>query len=121
MTRFICRFAPAESADSMAVSAEETLSRYLYDYEYANAIKHRFDLLQAKRDLYFGMSTIIFQCPLPASISPLAPFHMDLVPIRTPVRSKMYVSPPFRPGVDASRLASSPDDLMYVVGDLVND
>ena len=96
-TRFQCRF------HANGLKTTTTLSIYPFDYEYVTwrkTGKEMFDREGGKDMSSFWLSQMLFSCPVPFSFRELLVsstdtkhpvFHLDLVPIRTLVRSQFFL------------------------------
>jgi hypothetical protein len=94
-TRFQCRFHWNDKSRT-------TLSVYPFDYEYVTWRKMHRPMLDRSGGTDMGMfwlSTLLFSCPVPEefqeliSESPSSPrLYLDLIPIRTPVRTKFLLT-----------------------------
>jgi hypothetical protein len=94
-TRFLCHF---HSDDDTIIST--TLSQYLFNYEYVLWRKRKLPMYQTtgKDNSKFELSQLVFSCPVPESLrqyiwssSDSTRLKLDIVPIRTSVRSEEKV------------------------------
>ena len=106
-TRFICRFHTWDpEGQSRRLELGETLSEYPLNYELAAFRKlNNFNGLatrHGKDNAKFWTSSLLFSCPLPSIPTNSGPIqwttdrtnlplvHVDIIPIRTPVRFPIY-------------------------------
>ncbi|CAJ1947697.1 unnamed protein product [Cylindrotheca closterium] len=102
-TRFQCHFHTtangATAAAAAATASVITFSEHNFDYEFVNWRKGRKTMLnrqQAGKDLgSYWLSQLLFRCPVPSELQPLLAdgnseprVYLDLIPIRTPVRTR---------------------------------
>ncbi len=96
-TRFQCRFFHPATNQTMT-----TLSLYKFDYEYITWRKLRRPMIdrKGKDATMFWLSTLLFSCPIPepwqhrimrSSMTPFPNLYLDLVPIRTPIRTDLVL------------------------------
>jgi hypothetical protein len=110
-TRFQCHFHSHSNDHNQLLhsSATTTFSEYPFDYEYVTWRKTKRPMVDPKggKDMSsFWLSQLLFSCPIPESFQELLtdtddglrstsdapPFHLDLIPIRTPPRNKVFLS-----------------------------
>jgi hypothetical protein len=116
-TRFQCHFHRAatssSSEGSSLLESAITFSEYPFDYEYVTWRKTRKSMVDptgGKDMASFWLSQLLFSCPIPDSFRGLLTesaddattrgginedkpaFHLDLIPIRTPTRNKVFLS-----------------------------
>lgn len=97
-TRFLCRF----HSTMDAISPVTTHSKFMFNYEYVSWRKGKAMIKQLdNKQSEFWLSQLIFYCDIPApfqsalktSIDDTAQVLVDLVPIRTPPRSRFWLTP----------------------------
>lgn len=90
-TRFQCRFSRDDTKKSFT-----TLSEFSFDYEYVTWRKLGRPMIdrRGKDTAMFWLSTLLFSCPIPEQWQNLvsqtksrSQLYLDLIPIRTPVRT----------------------------------
>ena len=92
-TRFQCRF---HSSDR---SSQTTFSIYPFDYEYVHwrkkkSSKPMYQDEDGAQDMgNFWLSSLLFSCPIPTEFQNLKQYYLDLIPIRTPARKRLWFSP----------------------------